>query len=137
MSYTNHHGQAWYAKVFMDATDPIIIEDLDGIVLDLNREAERAYGFAREELIGKPIRTLVPPERHAQARTTRDGRNGPSGLPLAHPEASTINSPFGARPAATFIRLVFGSCAAGTPTFAQVSPLLRLAQHSTSPSIPP
>ena len=53
--------------VFRDATDPILIEDLDGIVIDVNEQAVRTYGFAREELIGQPIKTIVPPERHSQA----------------------------------------------------------------------
>ncbi|MBT4521509.1 MAG: PAS domain S-box protein [Halieaceae bacterium] len=55
------------SKVFMDASDPIIIEDLNGIIQDLNYETERSYGYSREELIGKPIKTLVPTENHAQA----------------------------------------------------------------------
>ncbi len=55
------------AKVFMDASDPILIEDLDGVVVDLNAEVERRYGFSRERLIGRPIKQLVPPERHHQA----------------------------------------------------------------------
>lgn len=55
------------ATVFMHATDPILIEDLQGIVIDLNNEAERVYQWPRADLIGKPIRTIVPPERHDQA----------------------------------------------------------------------
>ncbi len=55
------------SKVFMDASDPIIIEDLNGVVQDLNDEAVRSYGYSREELIGKPIKTLVPKENHIQA----------------------------------------------------------------------
>jgi two-component system sensor histidine kinase/response regulator len=55
------------AKVFMDATDPIIIEDLDAVILDLNHEAVRAYGYSREELIKKSIKTLVPEDKHNQA----------------------------------------------------------------------
>lgn len=66
------------STVFMDAADPIIIEDLDGIVIEMNEEAERSYGWSRQELIGKPIRTLVPPERHDQAndllRRCKSGR---------------------------------------------------------------
>jgi len=53
--------------VFRDATDPILIEDLDGIVIDMNEQAVRTYGFARDELIGQPIKTIVPPDRHSQA----------------------------------------------------------------------
>lgn len=55
------------SKVFMDATDPILIEDLDGRVIDLNREAVRVYGWSREEFQGQPIKKIVPPERHEQA----------------------------------------------------------------------
>jgi methyl-accepting chemotaxis protein len=56
-----------YLRVFMDAADPIVIEDLSGVVIDLNVEAERSYGWSRAELIGQPIKRLVPTERHAQA----------------------------------------------------------------------
>ena len=55
------------SKVFMDSADPILIEDLQGNVIDLNNEAERAYGWSREELIGRPIKTIVPEEKHGQA----------------------------------------------------------------------
>ena len=51
------------SRVFMDAADPIIIEDLSGKIVELNREAEVEYGWSREELIGKPIDTLFLPER--------------------------------------------------------------------------
>ena len=56
------------SKVFMDAADPILIEGLDGVVVEMNAEAERAYGWSREELIGQPITRIVPPERHDQAK---------------------------------------------------------------------
>ncbi len=32
------------SKVFMDAADPILIEDPQGRVIEINAEAERAYG---------------------------------------------------------------------------------------------
>jgi PAS domain S-box-containing protein len=59
------------SRVFMDASDPIIIEDLSGTVIDMNREAERAYGYSREELVGKPVRTLFLPERYPLAEQLR------------------------------------------------------------------
>lgn len=55
------------SKVFMDAVDPILVEDLDGLVIDMNQEVERSYGWTKEDLIGRPIKTLVPPKRHSQA----------------------------------------------------------------------
>ncbi|MBD3167994.1 MAG: PAS domain S-box protein [candidate division Zixibacteria bacterium] len=48
------------SKVFMDAADPIIIESLDGVILNLNKEVERIYGWTREEIINQPIDVLVP-----------------------------------------------------------------------------
>jgi PAS domain S-box-containing protein len=59
------------SRVFMDASDSIIIEDLEGTVVDMNREAERVYGYRRGELIGKPVRTLFLPERFPMAERLR------------------------------------------------------------------
>ncbi|NLX12820.1 MAG: PAS domain S-box protein [Phycisphaerales bacterium] len=55
------------SKVFMDAVDPIIIQDLDGNILDINKQVERIYGWNRAELIGQSMKMLMPPEAHAQA----------------------------------------------------------------------
>ncbi len=59
------------ATVFMDAADPILIEDLDGNVVDMNEEAERAYGWSRDELVGRSIKTIIPPEKPEQADELR------------------------------------------------------------------
>jgi len=55
------------SKVFMEAADPILIEDLAGSVIDMNQAAEQTYGWTREEIVGRPIKTIIPPERHKQA----------------------------------------------------------------------
>lgn len=60
------------SRVFMDAADPIIIEDLSGTVVEMNREAELSYGYRREELVGRPITTLFIPERYDQAAKLRE-----------------------------------------------------------------
>jgi PAS domain S-box-containing protein len=57
------------SKVFQEATVPILLEDIDGRITDLNAEAERAYGWRREELLGQPMLTLVPAEYHSQTDT--------------------------------------------------------------------
>jgi len=64
------------SKVFMDGADPIIIEDLAGRIIDLNREAERAYGWSRSELLGKSISMLAPPERRDDSRRLREKCRG-------------------------------------------------------------
>jgi PAS domain S-box-containing protein len=55
------------SRVFMDAADPIIIEDLNGTIIEVNHEAETAYGWSREELIGRPMTEILPSERHERA----------------------------------------------------------------------
>jgi PAS domain S-box-containing protein len=54
------------SKVFADATDPILIEDLQGRLIDLNRAAEETFGWSKAELIGKSHRTIVPPNFQAE-----------------------------------------------------------------------
>ncbi len=51
----------------MESIDPIFIRDLEGNIVDLNKAAEQTYGWSREELIGKSIKTTVSPNRHEMA----------------------------------------------------------------------
>ncbi|MCP4364674.1 MAG: PAS domain-containing protein [Planctomycetes bacterium] len=51
------------SKVFTEATDAIFIEDLNKNIIDVNAEAERAYGWSQEELLGKGIDIIIPQER--------------------------------------------------------------------------
>jgi len=60
------------SKVFMEALDPILVRDLDGAIVDLNQAAEETYGWRRDELIGKPFKTLVHPDRHARVDELRE-----------------------------------------------------------------
>lgn len=43
--------------------DAILSQTLDGIVTSWNQAAERLYGYAAEEIIGKPTTLLLPPDR--------------------------------------------------------------------------
>ena len=66
-----------WSRVFMDAADPIVIENMTGIIIDMNREAEREYGWQRGELIGKSIRSLIPHDHYPLADRLRERcRNG-------------------------------------------------------------
>jgi len=60
------------SRVFRDAADPILIEDLSGTIMEINREAERSYGWSRDELIGKSIKSLLLPERYQFAWKLRE-----------------------------------------------------------------
>lgn len=59
------------SKVFQDAADPIIIEDLEGTILSVNDEAERAYGWSREELLGHKVTMLLPEEERKRSESLR------------------------------------------------------------------
>lgn len=48
----------------VDSTDDAIVsKNLQGIVTSWNRGAERIFGYEASEMIGKPITTIIPPER--------------------------------------------------------------------------
>ena len=51
-----------FRDLFEGSPDAIFVEDAHGTVLDINPAACRLHGLKREELIGKNVSDLVPPE---------------------------------------------------------------------------
>jgi PAS domain S-box-containing protein len=51
-------------SIVENCDDAIITKNLDGIISSWNKSAERIFGYTAEEVIGKPITVLIPPERH-------------------------------------------------------------------------
>jgi PAS domain S-box-containing protein len=43
--------------------DAIATKNLDGIIQTWNDSAERLFGYKREEIVGKPVTVLIPPDR--------------------------------------------------------------------------
>src|SRR5581483_1456228 len=51
------------AVIVESSEDAIYSKDVDGTITSWNRGAERLYGYAAEEVIGRPVAIIVPPDQ--------------------------------------------------------------------------
>jgi PAS domain S-box-containing protein len=59
-------AQATLAAIVESSDDAIIGKTLEGVIVAWNEGASRMFGYAAEEIIGRSILTLLPPERHPE-----------------------------------------------------------------------
>ena len=52
-----------FSAIVASSDDAIVSKDLNGIVQSWNPAAERMFGYSADEMIGKPITVLFPPDR--------------------------------------------------------------------------
>lgn len=51
------------AAIVESSDDAILWKDLDGIIASWNKGAERIFGYTADEVVGKPVTILIPPDR--------------------------------------------------------------------------
>jgi PAS domain S-box-containing protein len=59
-------AQAYLAAIVESSDDAILSKDLDGIIQSCNAAAERMFGYSAAELIGQPVRIIIPPDRQSE-----------------------------------------------------------------------
>ena len=60
------HTADLFAAIVEDSDAAIIAKDLEGRVLAWNRAAQKTFGWTAAEMIGQPIRRIIPADRQAE-----------------------------------------------------------------------
>ncbi|MCJ7653839.1 MAG: PAS domain S-box protein [Dehalococcoidia bacterium] len=60
-----------YEELFTNASDAIWVHDIDGKIVIANKACEKVTGYSPEELIGKSVSEIMPPDALGIARETK------------------------------------------------------------------
>ena len=59
-------AKGYLAAIVDSAEDAILSKDLNGVIQSCNASSARVFGYTSEELVGQPVRILIPPERQSE-----------------------------------------------------------------------
>ncbi|HYD56970.1 MAG TPA: PAS domain S-box protein [Burkholderiales bacterium] len=59
-------ARGWLAAIVESSDDAIVSKTLDGVVTSWNAGAERIFGYAADEAIGRHVTLIIPQERRAE-----------------------------------------------------------------------
>ena len=76
------------AAIVEGSDDAIIGKTLDGIITSWNNGAEKLYGYSADEMVGKPISILIPPNRPEELKQILDQVR--RGEPVRHYETQRL-----------------------------------------------
>ena len=65
---TLRESEERYRELFENAKDATYVHDLEGRYMSVNRAAEKLSGYTREEILGKSLIPMVPPEQVSNLR---------------------------------------------------------------------
>ena len=60
----NQDAQFFLASIVESSDDAIVTKNLDGVIQSWNAGAQRIFGYAAHEIVGRSVLVLIPPELH-------------------------------------------------------------------------
>ncbi len=80
---------AWHAAFVSSSMDAIIGSSCDGVVTSFNPAAERLFGYRADEIVGRQVSLIIPPERQEEEYSTLN--RVASGESVAHYEGIRLH----------------------------------------------
>ncbi|HEV3229520.1 MAG TPA: EAL domain-containing protein [Solirubrobacteraceae bacterium] len=59
-------SEQFYRRIVESSDDAILSKDRHGVITTWNAGAERLYGYTSEEAVGRPVRIIIPRDRHGE-----------------------------------------------------------------------